>query len=280
MACYRLLTQSPDAPGIVSKVSHFITEHGGNILYANQHVDHESNQLFMRYEISKEGFVLDKEGFCHNFSQVAASLGMHWNLLDSAKKKRVILMGSLESHCISDLLHRYHDRELPAEIVAVISNHERLSSMVAWHQVPFHCVDMKSEKAFQEIAALWEKYNADAVVLAKFMQVIPKNLCDRFEGKIINIHHSSLPSFAGAKPYHQAYQRGVKLVGATCHYVTEELDAGPIIDQDVVRISHRDTIEEIIRKGKDIERMVLSRGLRHLLEDKVFINGNKTIVFE
>lgn len=191
-------------------------------------------------------------------------------------------MGSLEGHCLSDILHRHHDGELPGDVVAVISNHDKLASMSTWYQVPFHHIDMhqNKEKAFAEIEKLWQKYDADLIVLAKFMQIIPGSLCEKFEGRIVNIHHSSLPSFAGAKPYHQAFQRGVKLVGATCHFVTEDLDAGPIIEQDVMRISHRDMVNDIVRKGKDVERLVLSRGLRYLLEDKVLVCGNKTVVFE
>ena len=183
---------------------------------------------------------------------------------------------------MADLLHRWHSKELNAEIVAVISNHDDLRRMVEWHDIPYHHVpvDPKNKTpAFDEVNKLVDSYQTDLVVLARYMQILPAELCELYSGRVMNIHHSFLPSFAGAKPYHQAYDRGVKLIGATCHYVTQDLDEGPIIDQDVIRISHSDSIEDMVRLGKDAEKNVLARGLRLHLEDRVIIHENKTVVF-
>jgi formyltetrahydrofolate deformylase len=183
---------------------------------------------------------------------------------------------------LADILHRWHSNEFNAEIVAVISNHEDLRRMVEWHDIPYHHVPVSAddkESAFEEVTRLVDTYQADLVVLARYMQILPSQLCEQYSGRVINIHHSFLPSFAGAKPYHQAFNRGVKLIGATCHYVTQDLDEGPIIDQDVMRISHSDTIEDMVRLGKDAEKNVLARGLRLHLEDRVIIHGNKTVIF-
>jgi formyltetrahydrofolate deformylase len=187
---------------------------------------------------------------------------------------------SKQDHCLNDLLHRWRSGELEVDIPCVLSNHEDLRSFVEWHGIPFIYIGMSDKAAaFERIAALFEHHRGDSMVLARFMQIIPPALCQRFPGRIINIHHSFLPSFVGAKPYHQAYQRGVKLIGATCHYVTDELDAGPIIEQDTVRIDHGDTPDDLVRYGRDIEKTVLSRGLRYHVEDRVLVCGNKTIVF-
>ena len=191
-------------------------------------------------------------------------------------------MASRESHCLADLLHRWHSGELDCDITSVISNHDDLRSMVEWHGIPFHHVPVAPDNkapAFAEVTRLIDEQAADVIVLARYMQILPPALCQRYANRVINIHHSFLPSFIGAKPYHQAAQRGVKLIGATCHYVTEELDAGPIIEQDVVRVSHRLNADDMVRLGKDVEKMVLSRGLRYHLEDRVLVHDNKTVVF-
>ena len=208
---------------------------------------------------------------------------MVWRITDTAQKKRVVLMASRESHCLADLLHRWHSGELDCEIPCVISNHDDLRSMVEWHGIPFHHVPVNpqdKQPAFAEVSRLVEACEADAVVLARYMQILPPQLCQAFAHRVINIHHSFLPSFVGAKPYHQASLRGVKLIGATCHYVTEELDAGPIIEQDVARVTHRDSIEDMVRLGKDVEKRVLARGLRFHLEDRVLVHNNKTVLFD
>jgi len=191
-------------------------------------------------------------------------------------------MAAKESRCLADLLHRWQSGELNVDIVAVIANHDDLRRMVEWHEIPYHYVPVTKEtkpQAFKQIEELVDSYETDLVVLARYMQILPPDLCERYEGRVINIHHSFLPSFAGAKPYHQAYDRGVKLIGATCHYVTQDLDEGPIIDQDVIRINHSDTIEDMVRLGKDAEKTVLARGLRLHIEDRVIIHENKTVVF-
>ena len=207
---------------------------------------------------------------------------MDWRISDSAQKKRVVILVSKQDHCLNDLLHRWRSDELQVDIPCVISNHENLRGFVEWHGIPFHYVPMTAQDksaAFVEIARLFDAVRGDTMVLARFMQIMPPDLCQRYAGRIINIHHSFLPSFAGAKPYHQAYQRGVKLIGATCHYASAELDAGPIIEQDTMRIDHGDSVEDMVRYGRDIEKTVLARGLRYHVEDRVLVCGNKTIVF-
>jgi formyltetrahydrofolate deformylase len=237
----------------------------------------------MRHEIRADSLPFDLDGFRQAFAPIAREFSMEWRVTDSAQKKRVVLMASRESHCLADLLHRWHSDELDCDIPCVISNHDDLRSMVEWHNIPFFHVPVdpqNKQSAFDEVARLVKSHAADAIVLARYMQILPAALCAEFSQRVINIHHSFLPSFVGAKPYHQASLRGVKLIGATSHYVTEELDAGPIIEQDVVRVSHRDSIEEMVRLGKDVEKMVLSRGLRYHLEDRVLVHDNKTVVFD
>ena len=279
---YRLVLACPDRVGIVAMVSNFISSHGGSISDANQHSDPTTGWFFMRVEIGAVTLPFSLDELREAFTPIAQSFNMTWNMADSSKPKRVILMASKESHCLADLLYRYSSKELFCEIPCVISNHDDLRSMVEWHDSPYHHVPVDKDNKqphFDKVQSLIEEYKADAIVLARYMQILPPALCDIYPFRIINIHHSFLPSFAGAKPYHQAHERGVKLIGATCHYVTQDLDAGPIIDQDVTRISHRDLPEEMVRLGRDVEKTVLSRGLRWHLEDRVLVHGNKTVVF-
>ncbi|WP_417579864.1 formyltetrahydrofolate deformylase [Nitrincola sp.] len=279
---FRLVLSCPDRVGIVSMVSNFISSHGGSIADANQHSDPVSGCFFMRVEISAATLPFSLEALKEAFTPIANSFGMDWEIQDSNRPKRIVLMASRESHCLADLLYRYHSDELFCEIPCVISNHDKLRSMVEWHGIPYYHVpvDPDNKQAhFDQVEKLILEHDADAVVLARYMQILPAGMCAHFPHRIINIHHSFLPSFAGARPYHQAHERGVKLIGATCHYVTEDLDAGPIIDQDVTRISHRDHPEEMVRLGRDVEKSVLARGLRWHLEDRVLVHGNKTIVF-
>ncbi|KDE40685.1 MAG: formyltetrahydrofolate deformylase [Nitrincola lacisaponensis] len=279
---FRLVLSCPDRVGIVSMVSNFISSHGGSIADANQHSDPTSGYFFMRVEIKAETLPFSLDALREAFAPIANSFAMEWEIQDSNRPKRVVLMASRESHCLADLLYRYHSDELFCEIPCVISNHDKLRSMVEWHGIPyFHVpVDPQNKQAhFDQVEQLILQHDADLVVLARYMQILPAGMCEHFPHRIINIHHSFLPSFAGARPYHQAHERGVKLIGATCHYVTEDLDAGPIIDQDVTRISHRDHPEEMVRLGRDVEKQVLARGLRWHLEDRVLVHGNKTIVF-
>lgn len=282
MHTYRLVTACPDRVGIVSKVSNLLATYNGWITEANHHSDNLSGWFFMRHEIKADSLPFDLDGLRTIFSPIAEEYQMDWWVSDSRQQKKVVLMASRESHCLADLLHRWHSGELDCEITSVISNHNDLRSMVEWHGIPFHHVPVDpadKAPAFAQVAELVREQQADCIVLARYMQILPPELCAEYAHRIINIHHSFLPSFAGAKPYHQAAVRGVKLIGATCHYVTEELDAGPIIEQDVARISHRQNIEDLVRLGKDVEKMVLSRGLRYHLEDRVLVHDNKTVVF-
>ncbi len=279
---YRLVISCPDRLGIVAMVSNFISSHGGSIGDAHQYSDRASGWFFMRYEIMADSMKFSLEEIEQAFQPIAQSFNMTWRIDDSARPKRVMLMASREAHCLSDLLYRYHSKELDCEIPCVISNHEDLRSMVEWHGIPYHHVpvnrDNKAE-SFSRVRQLVQEYDIDTIVLARYMQILPPELCHEYACRVINIHHSFLPSFAGAKPYHQAHERGVKLIGATCHYVTEDLDAGPIIDQDVIRITHTDETRDMVRLGRDVEKTVLARGLRWHLEDRILVHGNKTVVF-
>jgi formyltetrahydrofolate deformylase len=277
---YTLTISCPDRAGIIAAVSGFIAQHGGFIVEASYHTEQEAQLFFMRQEIRADSLPFDANEFRRLFTPLADGFRMSWQLADSAQKKRLVLLVSKQDHCLDDLLHRWRSGELQVDIPCVISNHQDLRSFVEWHGIPFLHVDMQErDAAFEKIAKLFETYRGDTMVLARFMQIMPPALCRHYAGRIINIHHSFLPSFVGAKPYHQAYQRGVKLIGATCHYVTDELDAGPIIEQDTVRIDHGDTVDDLVRYGRDIEKSVLARGLRYHVEDRVLVCGNKTIVF-
>ncbi len=278
---YTLTVSCPDRAGIIAAVSGFIAQHGGFIVEASYHTEQEAQFFFMRQEIRADSLPFNAADFCKRFEPLAREFGMNWQLSDSAIRKRLVVLVSKQDHCLDDLLHRWRSGELQVEIPCVISNHEDLRSFVEWHGIPFIHINMANDKeaAFRHIMALFEEHCGDVMVLARFMQILPPWLCQHFQGRIINIHHSFLPSFVGAKPYHQAYQRGVKLIGATCHYVTEDLDAGPIIEQDTVRIDHGDTPNDLVRYGRDIEKTVLARGLRYHVEDRVLLCGNKTIVF-
>ncbi len=284
---YRLTISCPDRVGIVAKVGEFVSSQGGWIVEANHYADTSIEQggsgwFFMRHCIKASSLPFGLEEFKQKFAPIAEEFEMDWQINDSAQAKKIILMVSKESHCLSDLLHRVHSKELFCDIPCVISNHDDLRSMVEWHGIPFFHVPVdktNKQEHFDRVSSIIAEHKADSIVLARYMQILPADICQQYSGQVINIHHSFLPSFAGAKPYHQAAERGVKLIGATCHYVTEELDAGPIIDQDVMRISHRDTIEDTVRLGKDVEKRVLARGVRSHVEDRVLLHGNKTIVF-
>ncbi len=279
---YRLVISCPDRMGIVAMVSNFISSHGGSIGDAHQHSDSSTGWFFMRYEVAASNMPFNLDQLREAFTPIAQSFNMNWRIEDSSKPKRVMLMASREAHCLSDLLYRYHAKELQCEIPCVVSNHDDLRSMVEWHGIPYHHIPVdRDDKAssFDQVRQVVEEYQIDTIVLARYMQILPPDLCEDFAHRVINIHHSFLPSFAGAKPYHQAHERGVKLIGATCHYVTQELDAGPIIDQDVIRISHTDEVEDMVRLGRDAEKTVLARGLRWHLQDRILVHGNKTVVF-
>jgi formyltetrahydrofolate deformylase len=282
MTSFRLIIQCPDNLGIVAAVSASISAHQGWIVEANQHSDHVNRRFFMRYEISGTEAPFDRPGFERDFALIAEQFKMSWRLVDANRRKKVILMASRNAHCLADLLYRHQEGELFCDIQAVISNHEDLRALTEWYKIPYHCVPVtpnSKAEAFEATEQLWKDYQADTLVLARYMQILPPALCKQYLGRIINIHHSFLPSFMGANPYHQAHARGVKLIGATCHYVTEDLDEGPIIEQDVIRVTHKETAKELVRLGKDVEKNVLARGLRYHLEDRVLLDEHKTVVF-
>ena len=282
---YVLTLSCPDTTGIVARISTFLADAGGWITEAGYHSDPETGWFFTRQVVRAASVPWDVAELRKRFGELATEFGAgaaHWTVTDTGVPKRAVLLVSREAHCLHDLLGRVATGELPVRLAAVIGNHEGLGDIVRAHGVPFHHVPFAAgakQEAFDRVADLVDGAAADAVVLARFMQILPSWLCQRWAGRVINIHHSFLPSFAGARPYHQAYARGVKLIGATCHYVTPELDAGPIIEQDVIRVDHGDTAADMVRRGRDIERLVLARGLRWHLEDRVLVHGNKTVVF-
>ena len=272
----------PDGTGIVAAVTGFIAGHGGWVVEAAQHSDLDTGRFFQRIEVLAEGLPLGPEDFAERFADVARRFELEWHLSDTEARKRVVLLASREDHCLADILHRWRNGDLACDIPLVIANHPDLRPLVEWHGVEFRHVPVTPESragAFEAVASLFEAAGGDVMVLARYMQILPAELCARYPGRIINIHHSFLPSFAGARPYHQAFERGVKLIGAPCHYVTAALDEGPIIEQDTTRIDHADTVEALQRIGRDIERSVLVRGLRWHLEDRVLLNGARTVVF-
>ena len=279
---YILTLSCPDRVGVVAAVSTLIADNGGWISEAQHHSERESGRFFMRQEILADSLPFSLDEMRRRFLPVAERFDMKWSMRDSAQKQRVVVLVSKGGHCLYDLLSRWRSQELEIEIASVISNHETFRGLVEWHQIPYHYVPVTVQtkaEAYREIVRLFESVAGEVMVLARYMQILPAEICDRYSGKILNIHHSFLPSFVGARPYHQAYARGVKLIGATCHYVTKDLDCGPIIDQDVMRIDHSDSPRELIRYGKDIEKTVLARGLRYHIEDRVMLHENKTIVF-
>jgi formyltetrahydrofolate deformylase len=281
----RILTlciSCPDRVGIVARVSGFLARHGGWILESNHHADEDTRRFFMRNVIRADSLPFGREEFARRFEPIAAEFGMEWRLSDSARPPRVVLLATRADHCLVDVLHRWRSGDLQCEVAGVIANHPDLEPYARFHGVPFHHVPVTADTradAYARIAELFDAADGDVMVLARYMQILSPELCARYRGRIINIHHSFLPSFVGANPYRKAFDRGVKLIGATCHYVTDELDEGPIIEQDVIRIDHGDAVEDLVRYGKDIERQVLARGLKYHLEDRVLLNGHKTVVF-
>ena len=282
MSVYRLLISCPDAHGLVAKVSQFIFEHGGNIKEAHHHLDDQHNRFFMRIEIESSSLNCSFDDFRRAFVVIADQYQMQWRLSDANQLKRVLIMGSNSSHCAADLLHRHHEQELEGEIVGVLSNHTKLAKIASWYDVDFQHVEIKADTKQSDIEKMSlavDSYNPDVIVLARYMQIIPEDMCRKYNGRIINIHHSFLPSFIGANPYKRAADRGVKLIGATCHYVTAELDEGPIIEQDVIRVDHTDSADAMKKMGQDVEKITLAKGLQYHLEDRVLTCNNKTIVF-
>ena len=276
-----LLIDCPDRKGLVAGVANLLYQHGANIMHADQHQDHEAGLFFMRVEWALNGFPLDD--FRAAFTTLATSLNMRWRLELSQRPARVALFVSQYLHCLADLLHRHQTGELACEIPLVISNHEKARELARFHGIPFHHVPVTpGTKAEAEAVQreLLEEAGVDLIVLARYMQILSPDFVASHPGRIINVHHSFLPAFVGARPYHAAHARGVKLIGATSHYVTDALDDGPIIEQDVARISHRDQVEDLIAKGRDLERVVLWRAVRWHLEHRILCYGNKTVIFD
>jgi formyltetrahydrofolate deformylase len=277
----------PDRTGIVARISSFLADAGGWIVEAAYHTDRDTGWFFTRQEVLAESVPYRLSELRNRFAAVADTLAVRsdWRISDTGDRRRVVILVSKEGHCLYDLLGRVASGELGVEVSAVIGNHAELAAVTRAHGIPFHHVPFPAgdpdEKAaaFAQLRQLVDASSPDAIVLARFMQVLPPGLCADWAGRALNIHHSFLPSFTGARPYHQAHRRGVKLIGATCHYVTAELDAGPIIEQDVIRVAHGDSIADLVRKGRDIEKVVLARGLRWHLEDRILVHGNKTVVF-
>lgn len=283
MKTAKLLLHCPDKPGILAEVTDFITVNKGNIIYLDQYVDHVENIFFMRIEWELESFLVPQEKIEDYFETLyAQKYGMSFRLYFSDVKPRMAIFVSKMSHCLFDLLARYTAGEWNVEIPLIISNHPDLQHVAERFGIPFHLFpitkETKEEQEKKEMELL-AKYKVNFIVLARYMQVISEKMIDAYPNRIINIHHSFLPAFVGAKPYHAAFERGVKIIGATSHYVTTELDAGPIIEQDVVRITHKDTVQDLVSKGKDLEKIVLSRAVQKHIERKVLAYKNKTVIF-
>src|SRR5215475_9229666 len=278
-----LLISCPDRKGLVATVSDFIYRHGGNILHTDEHTDADSAWFLMRVEFDPGEFDIPLSVLPQQFEPIAKKFDMEWRLASPGERKKMAIMVSRYDHCLVDLLYRHKVGELNCDIPLIISNHADNESVADFYQIPFFVIPVSKEnkrEAEQEQIALIRKHHIDFTVLARYMQVLSNEFVATFPHRIINIHHSFLPAFVGARPYHQAFQRGVKLIGATSHYVTEVLDDGPIIEQDVVRISHRDSVEDLIQKGRDLEKVVLSRGVRWHIDNRVLLYGKKTVVFD
>lgn len=277
-----LLISCPDQKGLVATFANFIYSNGGNIIHADQHTDFEAGLFLTRIEWQLEGFTLSRDMISSAFAAIAKSMQAVWQVHFSDTIPRLALFVTKQDHCLLDLLWRWQAKEIRADIPLIISNHSKLQGIAEQFGIDFFPIPIdKNNKIQQEVRQLelLRKYRIDLVVLAKYMQILTPEFIIQFPN-VINIHHSFLPAFAGAKPYHRAYERGVKIIGATAHYVTADLDEGPIIEQDVARVSHRDTVADLIRKGKDLERMVLARAVRLHLQNRVLVYGNRTVVFE
>jgi len=277
-----LLISCPDQKGLVAKIASFIYANGGNIIHADQHTDFAAGLFLTRLEWQLEGFNLPRDIIGTAFNAIAQPLQANWQLHFSDTVPRIAIWVSKQDHCLYDLLWRQRSRELNVDIPLIISNHPNLGAIAEQFNIDYHyspiTQDTKQDQEKKQFELL-KKYKIDLVVLAKYMQVLSLEFIAQFPA-IVNIHHSFLPAFAGANPYHRAYDRGVKIIGATAHYATADLDEGPIIEQDVVRVSHRDSVEDLIRKGKDLERVVLARVVRLHLQNRVLVYGNRTVVFE
>ena len=275
-----LLLSCPDQPGVVHAVAEYVLARRGNIVHAEQHIDAESSVFFQRVEFDAPGLTADS--LAESFAPVAERFGMTVQARMTADRPKIALLASTQPHCLTDLLARWRSGELPAEVALVVSNHDVHAELANFHGVPFRhlpvTAETKGEQEQQLLAAL-DEHDVELVVLARYMQILTRPVLEAYRSRIINIHHSFLPAFVGARPYHQAQQRGVKLIGATAHYATADLDEGPIIAQDVTPVTHRDSVQDMVRKGRDLETVVLARAVRAHVEHRTLVYGNKTIVF-
>jgi formyltetrahydrofolate deformylase len=278
----RLLLSAPDRPGLVAAVAEFIFRNGGDVTQADQHNDEEEGMFFQRVEFRIDSFKLSREELPSALAEVAGPLHMRWSVRYSDEERRVAVLVSRQSHCLVDLLGRWHAHELPGKPVLVASNHPDHADLVERFGIPYHHLPVTAEtRAGQEAALVHvlDEARVELVVLARYMQILSATVIDRYPERVINIHHSFLPAFSGGQPYHQAYAQGVKLIGATAHYATAHLDQGPIIEQDTARVTHRDGVADLARTGRDLETVVLARAVRLHLTDRVLVHGHKTIVF-
>ena len=288
MALTLLKISCPDRVGLLSRLTSFVAYHGGNLLEVNQFTDPVNKWFFARMAIDTASIALDASSLRKAFEPLARDIEAVWTIRHTSQRMRAVILVSKADHCLADLLWRWRSGELPVDIPLVLSNHEELRPLVEREGVAFESIPVLGEKAggpgakdaaFQKMAERFRETRADLIVLARYMQIIPPWMCEEWAGRIINIHHSFLPSFAGANPYRRAYERGVKLIGATCHYATADLDQGPIIDQEVVRVEHFHGPDDLLRLGRDCERLALARGVRYHADDRVLIHGNRSIVF-
>ena len=278
-----LLIHCKDRSGIIASVTQFIAKNKGNIVYIDQHVDRVQNIFFMRLECEFEDALFSIDAFKTKFENtLAKDFGMKWRMYSADTKPKMAIFVSKYDHCLYDILGRYNSGELLVDIPFIISNHNHLKPIADNFQIPFHLIPVTKDtkaQAEQKQLKLLEEHDVNFIVLARYMQIISITLIRKYPNRIINIHHSFLPAFVGAKPYHSAYKRGVKIIGATSHYITEELDAGPIIEQDVARVSHTHSIEDLIAKGRDLEKIVLSNAIKLHVNRKVMVYNNKTVIF-
>ncbi len=277
-----LKVSCPDRVGLLARITNFVAEQGGNLKEVHQFTDPQEGWFFTRMEIETHTLRCNTEGLKAAFSPIASELQAEWSIRPAHSRPKVVLMVSKLGHCLADLLWRWRSGELAFDIPCIISNHETLRPLAERENIPFHWIPVSPEnrqEAFLKMEALWESVGAELVVLARYMQILSEEVCTRWPARVMNIHHSFLPSFVGANPYQRAHQRGVKLIGATCHYATADLDEGPIIEQEVVRVEHFHSEQDLLRLGRDCERLALARGLRYHLAERVLVRGNKTTVF-
>lgn len=278
-----LLISCPDQRGLVAAIADFLLQHNANILHADQHQDAELKLFLMRVEWELADFTLDLDEFAAAFAPIAQRFSMVWRLAQSALRPRMAIFVSRYDHCLADLLYRHQAGELHCEIPLIISNHADTHWLASAYNIPFQHIEVGKESKHEserDQLAMLRHHRIDFIVLARYMQILSPEFIHHYPNRIINIHHSFLPAFHGARPYHRAHERGVKLIGATSHYVTETLDDGPIIEQDVARISHRDQLEDLMQKGADLEKIVLSRAVRWHIDNRVLVYANKTVVFD